>query len=262
MNIFWRELRAGRKAFLLWMAGMFLLCFAGIVKFESYSTAGGMDELIAAFPRVVLAVMGITGLDINTLAGYTALLYYYVLVFIAVYAVMLGAGAVTRESIDRTHEFLFTKPRTRRRILGAKLAAAGAYLILFCLMNAAFAYGAALTLADHGGVEPVIAACTLAALLVSFLFAALGAFLATLIEKPEKGASLGSRAFLAAFVLGAVYNMLEAPGVLRAFSPFSYFLSADLAGARVHPLYALLAISLTFALLFGAFRRFERRNLT
>lgn len=262
MNIFRRELRAGRKAFLFWMIGMFLLCFAGIVKYQSYSVGGGMDELLAAFPRVVLAVMGIAGVDVNSLTGYTALLFYYVLVCAVVYAVILGAGAVSRESIDKTHEFLFTKPRTRGRILGAKLAAAGALLTLFCLMNAVFAYGAVATLKSGENVTGVIAACTLAVFLISLLFLALSAFLATLAQKPEKGSLYGNLAFLAAFVLGVVYNMLENPGALRLVSPFNYFTSADLAAAHINPLYVLYAVVLTAILLVGAFRRFEKRDLT
>ena len=58
MNLFKRELRAGWKAFFFWSLGLFVLCFAGIVKFESYSSSGSMMELINSFPRIVLAVMG------------------------------------------------------------------------------------------------------------------------------------------------------------------------------------------------------------
>ncbi len=261
MNIYRHEMRAGRKAFLFWMIGMFFLCFAGIVKFESYSAGGGMDELLAAFPRVVLAVMGVAGVDMNSLTGYTAILFYYVLVCAVVYAVILGAAVVSRESIDKTHEFLFTKPRGRARILAAKLASAFTYLFLFCGMNAVFAYGAVATLKSGENVAGVIAACALSVFLVSVLFAALAAFLATIVRRPEKGALYGNLAFLAAFVLGVVYNMLEHPGALRLVSPFNYFTSADLATAYLSPLYVLYALVLSAILLVGAFRRFERRDL-
>jgi ABC-2 type transport system permease protein len=261
MNIFRRELRAGRKAFLFWMIGMFLLCFTGIIKYESYSVSGSMEELLSAFPRVVLAVMGVAGVDMNTLSGYTALLFYYIIVCAVVYAVILGAAAVCRESVDRTHEFIYTKPRSRARILAAKLSAAGVYIALFSLMNAGFAYLAAATLKSDENVAGVIAACTLAAFLVGILFVALAAFLATLAQKPEKGSLYGNLAFLAAFVLGVVYNMLENPGALRLVSPINYFTSSDLAAAHINPLFVLLALALAAFLLFGAFRRFARRDL-
>lgn len=261
MNIFRLEMRTGRKAFLFWMIGMFFLCFAGIVKFKSYSVGGGMEELLAAFPRVALAVMGLAGADINTLTGYTALLFYYVLIGAVVYAVIQGAAAVSRESIDRTYEFLFTKPRARARILAAKLGASCVYLALFCLLSGVFVYGAVATLKTGEPIGGVIAACALAVFIVGLLFIALAAFLATIVKKPEKGALYGNLAFLSAFILGVVYNMLENPGLLRIVSPLNYFTSSDLAVGYINPFYALLAITLTTAFACGAFRRFARRDL-
>lgn len=261
MNIFRREMRAGRKVFFFWMIGMLVLCFEVVTELSSYSSGGAMEELLAEFPRVVLAVMGIAGVDIATPAGYVTALFYYVLICQVVYAVILGAGVVSRELIDRTHEFLFTKPRARGRILAAKCAAAGAYLALFSLMSAAFAYAAARTVDGGESAADVIPACALAVFLIGLLFLALAAFLAAVVRKPEKGALSGKIAFLAAFVLGTVYNMLEHPGALRFFSPLSYLASSDLAAARVDPRYALLALGLTALFLLGAFRRFARRDL-
>ncbi len=261
MNIFRREMRAGRKAFFFWMIGMLVLCFEVVTELSSYSSGGAMQELLAAFPRVVLAVMGIAGMDISAPAGYVTALFYYVLICQAVYAVILGAGVVSRELVDRTHEFLFTKPRGRGRILAAKLGAAGAYLALFSAMSAAFAYAAARTVDGGERAAGVIPACALAVFLIGLLFLALAAFLAALVRKPEKGALSGNIAFLAAFVLGTMYGMLEHPGALRLFSPFNYFPSSELAAARVDPRYALLVLALTALFLFGAFRRFARRDL-
>jgi ABC-2 type transport system permease protein len=261
MNIFRREMRAGRKVFFFWMIGLVVLCFEVVTELGSYSSGGAMEELLGAFPRVVLAVMGIAGVDIAASSGYVTALFYYVLICQVVYAVLLGAGAVSRELVDRTHEFLFTKPRARWRILAAKCAAKVVYLALFSLSSAAFAYAAVLT--EHRGdsAAAVIPACALAVFLTGLLFFALAAFLAALARRPEKGALCGNLAFLVAFVLGTVYGMLESPGPLRLFSPLDYFTSSDLAAARVDPGYAILALSLTVLFLSGAFRRFARRDL-
>ncbi len=261
MNVFKREMRAGRKVFLFWMIGMLLLCFEVIMEFSSYATGGAMDELLATFPRVVLTVMGVAGMNMATPAGYTAILFYYVLICATVYAVLLGAGIVSREWIDRTHEFLFTRPRTRARILWEKWMAAVSYLALFSLSCGLFAYAAVRTIDIGEDATGVILAGTFAVFLIGLLFAALAAFLASIARRPDKGGLYGNLAFLAAFVLGTVYNMLEHPGALRLFSPLNYFTSSDLAAARIAPLYALLALTLTALFLFGAFRRFARRDL-
>lgn len=261
MNLFKRELRAGWKAFFFWSLGMFVLCFAGIVKFQSYTASGSMMEMINAFPRIVLAVMGAVGVDMGSLGGYTALLFYYVLVCSCIYALHLGNFAVSRESVDKTYDFLFTKPRSRSRLLGAKITAAYVYYAAFCAVGGAFAVLAVHTLGTSERVTGEIWLCALGVFLVGSLFLSLAACFSAYAMRPEKGAALGNLAFLSAFVLGVVYNVLEKPGLLRLVSPMSYFPSAELAAGTLSLPYAALALALTAAFLTLAFRRFERKDL-
>lgn len=261
MNIFRREMRAGRKAFLFWMIGMFVFCFVGIIKYESYTASGSMTELVNSFPRVVLAVMGVVGVDIGTLGGYTALLFYYVLICAVIYAVHLGASAVTRESVDKTYEFVFSKPCSRNRVLGMKLASSYAYLMLFCVFNGLFALMAAGSLKTSQNVAPLIWFCVLTVFLIGALFTALSAFLASVAKRPDKGMLFGNIAFMYAFILGVIYNMLENPGILKLITPFNYFSSADLVAERLDPVYAAITVILTAVFLFGAFYKFRRRDL-
>ena len=261
MNILKRELRAGRKAFLFWMIGMFLLCYVGIIKYESYTTSGSMMELLNSFPRVVLAIMGAVGVDIGKLSGYTALMFYYVLICAVIYAVHLGSAAVTRESVDKTYEFVFTKPCSRSRVLGLKLAAAYLYLTLFCIFNGVFALMAVSSLNAAENVTGITWFCTLTSFLVSALFVALSAFFASMAKKPEKGTLYGNLAFLYAFILGVAYNMLENPGVLKLISPFNYFSAVDQVAQKLDVPLTIVTLVLTCAFLLGSFARFGRKDL-
>lgn len=261
MNILKRELRAGLKPFLFWMIGMFLLCFVGIIKYQGYSTSGDMTALLDAFPRIALAVMGVVDVDISTLSGYTALLYYYILICAVIYSVHLGAAAVTREAVDKTYDFVFTKPRSRGWILSMKMLSAYIYLMLFCVCNAVFAMMAVTYLKTGGDVTAEIWLCTLMLFLVGALFIAVAAFLATLAKQPEKGTLFGNLAFLYAFLLGVIYNLLAHPGLLRLIAPFNYFSSADLVAGRLEPLYIAVTLALTVVLLWGAFTRFKAKDM-
>lgn len=262
MNIFKREQRAGLKIFLFWMIGMFLLCFVGIVKYQSYTEAGSMEALVASFPRVVLAVMGVVDLDIGTLGGYTALLFYYVLICAVIYAVHLGAAAVSRESIDKTYEFVFTKPCSRARILGLKLASAYLYLFLFCISNGIFSMMAVAYLKTNENINPQILMFSLSVFLVGALFIALSAFFSSVAKRPDKGALYGNLAFLYAFMLGVVYNMLEKPGALKLIAPFNYFSPSDLLVEHLDPVYTAITLVLAAMLLYGTFAKFQRKDLT
>ena len=261
MNILKRELRAGLKPFVFWMIGMFVLCYTGIIKYESYTTSGSMMELLNSFPRIVLAVMGAVGVDIGTLAGYTALLFYYVLICAVIYAVHLGASAVTRETVDKTYEFVFTKPRSRSSILFMKLASAYLFLLLFCAFNGLFAMMAVDYLKSPENITAQIWLCSLTVFLIGALFIALSAFFASAAKRPEKGTLYGNLAFLYAFILGVVYNMLEKPGLLRLITPFNYFTAADLVAEELNLLYTAITLALIAGLLYGAIRKFESKDL-
>ena len=118
MNLLKRELRANWKAFFFWSIGMFVLCFAGVVKFESYTASGSMMELLNSFPRIVLAVMGAVGVDMGSLNGYIALMFYYVLICACIYALHLGSFAFRGKAWIRPTNF-FSQSPARARICSA-----------------------------------------------------------------------------------------------------------------------------------------------
>ena len=259
MNIFKREQRAGFKVFLFWMIGMFILCFVGIIKYQSYASSGSMTELIASFPRVVLAVMGVVEVDINTLGGYTALLFYYVLICAVIFSVHLGAAAVSRESIDKTYEFVFTKPCSRARVLGLKLASAYSYLFLFCVLSSIFSMMAVAYLKTSENITPQILLFSLSVFLIGAVFIALSAFFASVSKQPDKGTLYGNLAFLYAFILGVICNMLEKPGLLKLIAPLNYFSPTDLLAAKFDFVYTGITLLLIAVFLYGAFRVFKRK---
>lgn len=261
MNMFLREQRAGLKVFIIWLFGMFVLCFVGMIKYQSYTASGSMTELIASFPRIVLAVMGIVGVDINTLSGYMALLFYYVLISAVIYAVHLGAATVTRESIDKTYEFVFTKPCSRTRILGLKLVSAYLYLFLFCVFNGVFSMMAVASLKTSENVNSEIVLFTLSVFLISAFFVALSAFFASVAKRPDRGTFYGNLALLYAFILGVLYNLLEKPGLLKLITPFNYFSPSDLIAGKFDPIYTAVTLSLAAVFLYGTFTKFKRKDL-
>ncbi|UOO38575.1 ABC transporter permease subunit [Oscillospiraceae bacterium CM] len=262
MNIIKRELRAGLKPFIFWIIGLFVLVFIGIVKYQGLSSSGtDMAQFVTVFPRIVRAVMGIVDVNLNTLTGYSVILSYYVLIFVIIYAVHLGAAAVSRESVDKTYEFLFTKPCSRTRILALKLVSAVIFLALFCVFNALFSVMAVATLKSSESVTGQIMAFTVSAFFIGLLFIALAAFMAAATSRAEKGSLYGNLAFLYAFVLGVIYNMLENPGVLKLFSPMSYFTPADLMQSRLDPIYSGLTLFLAVALFTSAFIAFKKKDM-
>lgn len=262
MNLFRRELKAGLKPFLLWTLGLFMFIFAGIVK-SSAAMADGqfMTELINKFPRLVVAVMGMANVDISQFAGFYGVLMQYTFVLAAVYAVSMGNNAVSRESIDKTYEFLFTKPRSRSFILAQKLLSALVYLTIYAALNMIFSVLAVKQLNMSAEYSDLFLRYSLAMWLMGLVFLSLSAMFASVFSSAERGARAGNLALLGTYALAVVYDMLEYPAILRPFTPFRYFLNTELIDAVVQPLFAGLCFVLAIVFFFVAFYRFERRDL-
>lgn len=262
MHLIAKEFKSGLKPFLFWTLGLFVLIFAGIVKSMGAMAEGQfMTELIGRFPRIVIAVMGMLNVDISSFGGYYAVLMQYIFVLAAVYASHLGSSAVSRESIDRTYEFLFTKPRSRSFILAHKMLAAMAFLTAFSSLNFVFSLLAVKQLTLQGDYSGVFARFSLAIWLVGIVFFSLSAMFAASFRAAEHGARAGNLAVLGAYAIAVGYDLVEQPGLLRLVTPFRYFLQTELITGAVSPLYAGLCLLLSAALLAVAFARFERRDL-
>ena len=262
MNLFRRELKTGLKPFLFWTLGLFMLIFAGIVKSSAAMADGAfMTELISKFPRVVVAVMGMANVDISQFGGFYSVLMQYVFILMAVYATHLGNNAVSRESVDRTYEFLFTKPRSRSFILARKLLSGVVFLTVFAALNLLFSAMAVRQLDLAGDFTSLFIRFSAILWLFGMVFFTLSAMFAAAIASAEHGARAGNLAVLAAYALAVVYDLLEKPGLLRLATPFRYFLNTEVVDAALQPLYIALCCALSVVFLIVAFYRFERRDL-
>ncbi len=262
MNLFLKELKAGRKAFFFWTLGLLVFVFAGIVKSSAAMSDGQfMTQLISRFPRIVIAAMGMANVDISQFGGFYAVLMQYILLITAVYAAHLGSGAVSRESVDKTYEFLFVKPRSRSFILAFKMLASLMFLSAYACLNLLFSALAVRQLALTQSYLALFARFSLAMWLVGVVFFSLAALFAASFRVAERGARVGNLAILAAYALAVVYDLVERPGLIRPFTPFRYFLNQEVVAGSVSAPFVILSLVVSCAFLLVAFRRFERRDL-
>lgn len=264
MNVFIHDLRSGLKSFLIWSMVLFVFVFAGMVKYTGVET-GGMDAvnaLINSFPKIVLAVMGFSGFDVSGIGGFYAILEVYVMIIAALYAVRLGQVAVSGERIDRTYEFLLTKPRSRSSILGAKTLAGLVFLTAFSLLNFAFSQAGYAQLGLSTDMGGVFAAFSVALFVVSLAFFGLGTMLSALFRSPEVGARVGNLSVLVFYMIGVVCSAMDDQTVLRYLTPFKFFDPRSLMDQVIEPFPVVLCLVVGAASLAVAFVLFGRQDLS
>ena len=100
MNIIRREIRAHYKGLIGWSVGMLFMVIAGMAKYGAIATGGQQAiQLFKTFPKPVLVIAGINGLDVSTVIGYFGVLYLYILLMATIHAAMIGAEAAMPRKI-------------------------------------------------------------------------------------------------------------------------------------------------------------------
>lgn len=228
MNIFLRELKANRKALIIWSVCMFLLVLSGMSKYTAYSSSGQNNALFNSMPHSLKALLGFGSFDVTTMSGYFAMLFLYIELTVAIHAVLLGAGIVAKEERDKTTEFLIVKPLSRTAVITAKLFAALVevfVLNIVTLVSSIFMVDAYNKGADISGE---IVRFMVSMFIVQLIFLSLGAALAAFIKNPKASGSLSAGVLLASFVVSKITDLTDRLNMLNLLSPFKYFSYKDL----------------------------------
>ncbi len=262
MNLLKYELKIKARPLLFWLIGMFSLVISGSMEFEGLAETDSesMAVLLAYYPPIVLSLLGITEqIDFLSLGGYTWVLGYYVTVIAGFYAITLGSSVANREFIDKTYEFLFTKPRQRSYVLCMKILSAVFCLTLFSLAT----YTSNLFLmspldksVDIGGILLLHAVATY---VVSLIFFAVSLFVSLLLKR-DKASKVNFTLFLSAFILGGLIDVGENLGFLRVFTPLRYFVFADVESGNFPVGFLALSFGIIAMFLLFAFRIFSRKD--
>lgn len=225
--------------------------------------AATMDLFLRYYPEELLKAFGMgEGLSLATVAGFLAFSFGMVQLCLAIQSAYYGFHFLSVEERELTADFLYAKPVSRQRVLGAKyLAAMGALLV----SNAAVWAGTFLSIAWFGGGNPydsrAVAALLLSVPIFQLFFFSLG-FLATALTKKLTGV-LGPAVGIASvlYMLNALRRIVGGE-LLGLISPYYHF-DPNYILARGQWDFTLVSISVGFiaGANIAAYLLFARRDL-
>lgn len=264
MNIFIRELKANRKALIIWCIGVVFLIASGMGKYAGMSSSGqSMNDLMADLPKSLQAVFGVGGLDISKVSGYYGILFLYLLVMATIHAAMLGSGILAKEERDKTSEFLMVKPVSRNQILSAKLCAAILYVIIFNVVILASSIALVTPYANGEQVTPDILLLMGGMFILQLLFLMLGMAIAAISRYPKRAGSLATGILLVTFILSIMIDISGKIDVLKYVTPFKYFEAKQVMyGGGYDPVFVILSIVIMAVSLFATYYFYNKRDLT
>jgi len=223
MNIFLRELKANRKALIIWSICMLFLVLSGMGKYTAYSASGQGNEVFNKIPHSLKALLGMGSFDVTTMAGYFAMLFLYIELTVAIHAVLLGSGIIGKEERDKTTEFLITKPVSRTTIITSKLLTAFVNILILNIVTliSSIVMVAAYNKGDDITGEIIIFMVSM--FIVQLIFLSLGAMIAAFIRKSKVSGSISAGVLLTSFVISKITDLTDRLNFLNLLTPFKYF---------------------------------------
>lgn len=224
MKLFLHELRMSWKVALWVNLGTVLLLIVGVIKYTGFaSDPTASTDLLAQFPKVVFAVLGMSDLDLGTVSGFYGVLFFYVILIGAAYATSLGINCIAREENEQTIEFLLVKPIARWQILAVKLAVALFWISVFIVASAvATLIGLQLIEVTQDITSQVWLAS--ASLVPRFIiYIAVGLLTATFLNKATTGGLLGYSFYAVSWLLSIFYLMFTELEWFRFLTPFQFY---------------------------------------
>lgn len=261
MNIFIRELKANRKALIIWSICMFLFVISGMAKYTAYST-GANNEVFNKMPFTLKALLGFQNFDVTRIGGFYALLFPYIEVAAAIHAVLLGSGIIAKEERDKTAEFLAVKPVSRSVIITSKLSAA---LINVVIVNIASLISSIMIVASFNkgyDITDEIVMFHLSMFIIQLIFLSLGSFVSSLIKNPKSSGSAASAILFGTVVISKITDLTDRVNAINVLSPFKYFNSEDIVnGNGLKGAAVILSILLSMAFILLAYYYYNKRDM-
>ncbi|HZK55454.1 MAG TPA: ABC transporter permease subunit [Desulfosporosinus sp.] len=263
MNVFMREMKANRKALIIWSIGVFLMVASSMVKYAGLQASGqSINDLLVSMPQSLKAIMGMGTFDLSTANGYYGVLFIYLAMLATIHATMLGATIISKEERDKTSEFLFLKPISRSKIITAKLLAAFVNVVI---INLVMLVSSILMVQKYNHGEAFIGEITrlmLGMFILQLIFLLIGTALAAISKHPKTAPSHATGILLFTFILSMAIDMNSRIENLKYLTPFKYFDAKNVnSSVGFEPVFVILSASLIVVLLSTTYVFYRKRDL-
>ncbi|MHA6481889.1 ABC transporter permease subunit [Paenibacillus sp. strain BS8-2] len=260
MNMWRYELRAYRNTTLIWIGSMVGLVMLMMSIYPTFARdADTFREVLQSMPESVMKAIGIQLDSIASLLGFYSYIFLYVTLAGAIQAMHLGVSILSKESREKTADFLLSKPVTRGEVFGAKTLAA---LTLIMVTNVVYVAAASI-IASLVQLESfdylTFLLLSLSLLLIQLVFLAIGIVTALLLPRIRTVLPVTLGTVFTFFAISFV-GASTGDGKLRYLTPFQYYDRAYIVKhGRYEPEFVVMSAAvIAVCIAFGVLRYVKR----
>lgn len=223
MNILIHELKYYLRSTILWTVSLVGIAILYLLIYPSFlESAEEFKKYISAYPKSVQLALGMSIDSFSGLAGFYSFVFCYITLCGAIQAMNLGVSVVSKETRQKTADFLLTKPVRRAQILTSKLLA---ILFLIIVTNIIYIIVSSIFadfVSDNSFNLKILTLISLTMFFIQLIFLTLGTMISVLFTKIKSVISVSLGTVFTFFIL----NMLESSIgnlSLRYLIPFKYY---------------------------------------
>jgi len=250
-TIFKNEVRRTRKGLLTWGIVVGIIAFFGMLEYPFLSQyLDLLEEALNTMPKLGQLVFGVFHAELTDPLGYYVVMYYWTGLIVFTHAVYTGASIISKESRDKTAEFLFTKPYKRNVIVWAKTFAALVNILVIGIVTIVMSLIAMLPITTEASVLMRIFISGVGMLLTQVILMSLGLLCSAVFGTYRSGARAAVIVLLLCYCLMFFVQYVEMPS-LNFISPLTCFGVSDVVADGLNLLYiALTALVIAVCLYF------------
>jgi len=223
-NIYLKELASYKRQLLFWSIGILLFLLTAMSKYQGFAKSNvSITELFKDLPAGFTSLFGIGTIDLGTAGGFFSIIALYLSIILGVHAVLLGSGIIAKEEIDKTAEFLFTKPISRGEALTSKIVAAFTVMTALTLISAVGSLIVVSAFNEGPSINNDILLLMPAVFFIQLIFLTIGISLAAIMRHPKRSGQLAAAILLSTFILSAFIDIADKFDYLKYITPFKYF---------------------------------------
>lgn len=260
-TIFKKELKRTRTGIIIWSFLVGLIVFFGILEYPAVGQNPDLvEQALSLIPKIGQLVFGVYNVNLNEPIGYYVALYYWIGLFIFTHAIYTGASIISKESRDKTAEYLFTKPYPKSTIVWAKILAGFVNILVVGLVTTAMSLISMLPITSEGAVYGQVFASCAGMLITQGVLMMLGFLCSALFSGYKAGVTSSIGVLLLSYCLMFFVQYIDAPG-LSFLSPLTFFSVYEVVKSGLGLLYVLLSAAIITLCVYFTQRLYAKKEM-
>lgn len=262
MNIVKRELRSNLKSLIIWSVAIAFLVSVWMIEYGSFANNPAIDDFMAALPQGLLSAMGMQDLMLNSLTGFIGTIGLYMYLLLGIHATLLGSSIISKEERDKTAEYLFTLPVSRKRVILGKMISSVINLAALNMVTLLTMILSTMNYEKDPNFNSFMVLTFLAIFIIQMVFFSIGLLVSAVNKRYKKSGNISVSILMITFLISSLISMVDSVDFLKYLTPFKYFESSYIQNQMsLEPIFIVLSVIIIVVGITGTFILYPKRDL-